>query len=127
MAKYNFDDIAEDALLPKGQYNLEILEAEAEESGNGNPMVKLTLQVIDHEEHSEFKLWHNLTLTEKAMKMVKTFMAALGVTGDQLNEFDFEEDVEDLVGAELQAFVSIKKSKEYGEQNVIRKPKPIDS
>jgi hypothetical protein len=90
-----------------------IEKAEARQTKDGDDMVGITLKVIDNEDEklNGRMVFHNLGFGEKQLPFVKTFMLALGLSADELNEFDFEEDLPELCNGDvfLTATVGVQK------------------
>lgn len=113
MSTINFSQLKEKAsegfpTLDEGNYQLEVKEAEFQTSKAGNPMIVLQLEEPD----TKIKVREFLALTEKAAFKVLQFLKNAGINPPEGNidvESDtFEDFVDSLVGAEVNAHVTIR-------------------
>jgi len=65
-------------VLPKGLYRTFISNVESKQSKSGNPMWKVTLDVIEPAQYAGAKLFDNLVWTAKAENMVMRRLLAAG-------------------------------------------------
>lgn len=65
-------------LLPEGDYEFTVLDAEDAVSAAGNEMINMTLQVWD-ESGKDFKVWDRLVFTPKALYRIRNFCKANGL------------------------------------------------
>lgn len=84
--------------MPEGDYRVRLLEVEAKESSNGNPMWNWKYEVVEGDHTGRF-LWNNTTLVDSAMWAVNQTFEAFGVPTDT--------DTDDLIGEEVGVSVSI--------------------
>lgn len=84
--------------MPEGDYRVRLLEVEAKESSNGNPMWNWKYEVVEGDFAGRF-LWNNTTLVDAAMWAVNQTFEAFGVSTDT--------DTDDLIGEEVGVSVSI--------------------
>lgn len=84
--------------LPAGVYTGRMIDAEARQSSNGNPMWSVTFEVVD-EEYAGRRLWVNLVFVDNALWKVKEFADAFGVTAAEL-------DTDELIGECVKLAVS---------------------
>jgi hypothetical protein len=75
---------ATDAVLPDGDYNVMVTEAECTKTSNGKPMYKVKMRVIDGPKKDR-PIWSNFTLSAESPVALRIFfqqMAQLGLTAD---------------------------------------------
>jgi hypothetical protein len=63
--------------LPAGRYTLQVEDADVQSSSTGKPMIAVTFTVVSGE-FANRKLWHNFTITEKALPFLTRFLKACG-------------------------------------------------
>jgi len=69
-------------LLPEGIYKMQVEKMEPKQSNAGNPMVNVTMNVLEPVEHLGRKGFTNLVLIQAAMWKVKQFVKACGIPFD---------------------------------------------
>jgi len=95
----DFSNAADFSPMPVGAYWIEVKEAKLDKSSTkGEQMVKLVVEVIDHEEYEGRKLWPNLMLEGRGA----------GITGQALKAMNLptDLDLEDLIGAQAQVYIT---------------------
>lgn len=101
----DFSNVASREPLDAGKYQLRISECVEATSSTGNPMLKVTYDVIATDDGEAVpgnrKLWDNMSLQEKALFRLKDLLDACGY--DTSGGLDF--DPADLVGMEIMAQV----------------------
>ena len=104
MVNLDFSNVSNRDPLEPGLYHCRIASAEMGTSSAGNPMIKVTYDVIGDADGNEVpggrKLWDNLAITEAAMWKIQQVLVACGFEipeGGQLPNFDTDE----LVGCDL--------------------------
>jgi len=70
-------------LLPEGIYKMQVEKMEPKQSNAGNPMVNVTMNVLEPVDHMGRKGFTNLVLVASAMWKVKQFVKAIGLSYDQ--------------------------------------------
>lgn len=82
MADYSWDSTVpatveqkEFSIPPIGEYNFMVMSAEKTYSQNGNPMIKVRLDL----QGADGSVFDNLVLTDKAMFKVVTFLESIGL------------------------------------------------
>ena len=90
MVNLDFSNVKSRDPLEEGLYLLTIEKAEEALSSNGNPMIKVTYKVDDHE---GYKVFDQYTLIESCMFKVKEFFDALGMD----TSADIDMDISELV------------------------------
>lgn len=117
--KYNPKD-ADNKLIPDGEYEAHVLEAEEMKSKAGNDMIKLTIKVWAHGD--AFHLF-DYVVNPSSLWKLKRLAGAVGMM-DRFESGAFEP--RDLIGKNCLAFVKTKKdeSGKYPDQNVIMKYSP---
>lgn len=102
----DFSNVASRQPLDPGKYQLRISECAEATSSTGNPMLKLTYDVIaDNEGESvpgNRKLWDNMSLQANALFRLKDLLDACGY--DTSGGLEFE--TADLIGQEIMAQVT---------------------
>ena len=63
--------------LPEGRYTVLVEEAKVGVSQQGNDKLSLTFVVLDEGKYKGRKLWHDLSVTPKALVFVKYFLEAI--------------------------------------------------
>jgi len=84
-------------LLPKGKYNVQVVDVTAKTSSNGNDMDNVKMKVIEGE-HAGRYIFSNLVWTEKALFRVRQYLEACGV---EVPEGAMDVDMEETIGCEL--------------------------
>ena len=118
-------DIKEFEPMPAGSYLVNLVEVEqvTAQTEKATQYMKCKYQVMDPEEYTDRFLWDNLMLEGKGMFRLKQALLAAGFSNDELEAgIDFEP--QDLIGTEFMVSISIKRSEEDGDQNVIRRYNP---
>lgn len=106
----NLNDVAENAgrePLAPGDYEIQISDATFGSSSKGNPMITLTLEVVENEddEVNGRKLYYHITLNN-ALGLGRLKKAAVLLCPDaDLSNFNPEEDCEEFVGRRCRAKV----------------------
>lgn len=75
---------ATDAVLPDGEYNVMVVEAEMTRTANDKPMIKTKFRVIDGPKKDR-PVWTNFTISAESPIALRIFfqqMAALGLSAD---------------------------------------------
>ena len=110
--------------LPADRYALKAEEAEVKSSAKGNSMVAITFKVVGGEFNNR-KLWHNFTLTEKALPFLVRFLTAVG--SDIANEEDVsgEAIAQDIVGRTVSAYTTPGKTINGNPKNDLTLWKPV--
>lgn len=94
--------------VPAGTYTVSVYDAELTESQNDNPMLKLTLAVLDPEYEGRY-IWDNIVFTDKTVQMAKSKLWRLGLEIDDLEEL--EDRYEELRGVETTIKLTYKPNK----------------
>ena len=91
------------SIPPIGEYNFMVMSADKTFSSNGNPMIKVRLDL----QGADGSVFDNLVLTDKAMFKVVTFLETIGLKkpGEELS-LSIGEAVDKCVG--LEGFCKIK-------------------
>jgi len=83
--------------LPKGKYNVIVVDVTEKTSSNGNPMMNVKTKVTEGK-YKNRNLFVNLVCTEKALFRVKAYLEACGIeVPKSMLEVDFDE----TIGKEL--------------------------
>ena len=104
-------------LLPAGEYDVEVIEADERTSKNGNQMIALTLQAR-HPDGYDSRVWDFLVSVPAAVFKIKMFCEAAGLQsqfeGGRLT-------AEDCVGAKAVATIIIEDGREsFSDRNSIQ-------
>jgi hypothetical protein len=99
MINIDFSSVPTREALPEGIYQLQIAAVEETVSSTGNPMLKVTYDVLGVDGNR--KLWDNYVLIEKSLWKLKELFDALGLDTADIVELD----VAELVGLQLQGKV----------------------
>lgn len=114
MLNLDFSSVPSREALPEGVYELSIAEAEETTSSTGNPMLKITLDVVDDEQNH--KIWDNFVLIDKCLWKIKEFFESLGIDTTEIVDIDPAE----LLGLTVKAKV-IQDEYEGNVQNRVKK------
>lgn len=98
MMNLDFSNVPSREPLEEGTYQLRIAEAEEATSSTGNPMLKVTYDVVGMEGR---KLWDNYVLIDKCLWKLQELFTALGIPTESIVELDPAE----LIGQEVLAKV----------------------
>lgn len=103
-------------LLPAGEYDIEVLEAEERESQKGNQMIALTLQA-KHPDGYDARVWDYLVSVPAAIFKIKMFCEATGLgkkfEGGKLT-------AEDCVGKRARAKIVVDEGRDgFGDRNSV--------
>jgi len=110
------EDLAAEGLLPKGEYDFEVQDAEDTTSKAGNDMIKVRLSVLDNEGTSAHTIWDYL-LESMAYKL-KSFADATGLSSEYAAG---SLQASDLIGRAGRAKIDIDPEKNgYPAKNVIK-------
>ncbi len=114
------DEDAGFEVRPRGNYPVEIIEAEFSFSqASGKPMWTLVLEVEEGHEHAGARFWHHVSFSEKALPRTKK---TLSVIAPELLEAPFEpEEIADegiLLGRRCTAKVNIRRYEGENRNNV---------
>jgi hypothetical protein len=106
--------------LPRGRYHVTVFEGEVKQSGPnakhpGADYLAWTLKVQEGK-YSNRNVWYNTSLTEEARGLLKAFLQCF-YEEDELNNPDFELDINDVVGRECIAVVRVGTNPNTGEAN----------
>ena len=108
----NFSDVADAVyeIMPKGVYEVEVIDNEYKESQNGNPMWEIQFEVQGGE-YAGRKLRHWWTFTAAALPMVKNHVKVLAPELLEVGNFDVEDDnvVDSLVGRRCNVQVQVRR------------------
>jgi hypothetical protein len=85
-------------ILPEGDYGLIVETAKETTSKGGDPMIKVTFGV---QEHDNKKVFANLVFNEKCAGILTNFYRALGNQVEEGEPIDFE--ANDIIGQEVDA------------------------
>lgn len=108
-------------MVEAGKYNLAIVSAEEKTSSNGNPMIKLKLEVLGPVVGEQFPegtgpvVYDNLVFTQNAFWKIDQFRAACGEEVVEGEEIEIEAD--DLIGATLQGVLVVGANDKGKERN----------
>jgi len=100
MINIDFSSVPSREALPEGIYSLQVAAVEETISTTGNPMLKVTFDVLNVE--GGRKLWDNFVLIERSLWKLKEFFDAMGIDTSEIVEMD----VQEIVGYEVQARVT---------------------
>ncbi len=103
-------------LLPQGDYEVEVIEAEERTSQKGNAMIALTLQAR-HPDGYDARVWDYLVSVPAAVFKIKMFCEAAGLT----QAFESGRLTADqCTGSRLQARISIDEGRDgFGDRNSV--------
>jgi len=111
-------------LLPAGEYDIEVLEAEERLSQKGNQMIALTLQAR-HPDGYDARVWDYLVSVQAAVFKIKMFCEATGL------QQQFERGrltAEECVGRRAKATVIIDEGRDgFSDRNSIQEYRAADS
>ena len=96
-AAANNDSGGDFQALPAGRYTLKAEAAEVKSSAKGNSMISVTFKVVGGD-YANRKLWHNFTLTEKALPFLTRFLKAAGSDIFEEEDVSGEAIAQDIVG-----------------------------
>lgn len=123
--------------LPQGVYTVEVTDGElrkaGEEAKNPNSeYIAWEFTVQEDDDHGdEFegrKVWTNSSLVEKARPALKEFLVGVGYTVEELDDPDFELDIEEIVGRRCKVMVTVGNNpKTKQPNNSVRRTLPLDS
>jgi hypothetical protein len=103
-------------LLPDGEYDIEVIEAEERTSQKGNQMIALTLQAR-HPDGYDSRVWDYLVSTAAAVFKIKMFCEATGL------ESQFQSGrltAEECVGRKSRARITIEEGREgFSDRNSV--------
>lgn len=117
--------------LPAGKYHVSVFEGEVKESGPnakhpGSQYIAWTLNVLE-EPYQNRKLWINTSLVPEARGMLKAFLLCF-FEEDVLNADDFELNIDEIVGQEATAVVSVGTNPNTEEpNNSVKRLKPMEA
>lgn len=146
-----FSDVEEVAgfeLIDKGNYLFVVKEGEVKESGEnakfpGSQYINWQLQVAAEDNPFHGRIVFHITSlfgleesereedpeeAKKSLGRIKHFLKNVGYTDDEINDEDFEIDIDDITGRYVMGEVYVKKDKggEYPDKNQIRRLWPPD-
>ena len=103
-------------LLPPGEYDIEVIEAEERTSQKGNQMIALTLQT-KHPDGYDSRVWDYLVSVPAAVFKIRMFCHATGLTtqyeGGTLK-------AEDCVGKRARARIIVEEGRDgFGDRNSV--------
>jgi len=103
-------------LLPAGEYDVEVIEAEERTSQKGNQMIALTLQAR-HPDGYDARVWDYLVSTPAAVFKIRMFCDAAGLQ----KQFDSGRlTAEDCVGATSRAKIVVEDGRDgYSDRNSV--------
>ena len=102
----NFGDVKAPEPVPAGAYRVKIKSAaEAEAKSTGNPMIKLSYEILAPEEYAGRVIFDNLTFTQASLWRVKQALLAFGWDED----FEDEVDPDELIGQVADLEIVIRK------------------
>ncbi|MDP7030247.1 MAG: DUF669 domain-containing protein [Phycisphaerales bacterium] len=111
-------------LLPAGEYDIEVIEAEERSSQKGNQMIALTLQA-KHPDGYDARVWDYLVSVQAAVFKIKMFCEATGL------QKQFERGrltAEECVGRRARATVIIEEGRDgFSDRNSIQEYRPADA
>src|SRR5690606_23145410 len=91
----DFSDTTSNAVLPEGEYLLEVEDVEQKTSDNsGNDYLAITLKVAEGK-HKGQKVWHNCSLQPQALFNLRSVLEALGFT---IPQGSMDLDPADMIG-----------------------------
>lgn len=91
----DFSDTTSNAVLPEGEYLLEVEDVEQKTSENsGNDYLAITLKVAEGK-HKGQKVWHNCSLQPQALFNLRSVLEALGFT---IPQGSMDLDPADMIG-----------------------------
>lgn len=99
------------AVLPAGDYQFEVVNAEEKRSKAGNDMIELTLSIEGS------KVYDNLVFTEKAFWKVDQFLKSVGAHPGEGKSIDVEAD--DCVGQRGTVTLRVGKSDKGNDRNEV--------
>ena len=88
--------------IPEGRYTVKVAEAELAESQSGNPMLKITFEVVEGKKKGA-KLFENCSLQPQALFKLKALLLALDY---EIPEGAFDLDVDELIDMECDVEVA---------------------
>jgi len=111
--------------LPAGRYTLKAEDAEVKSSSKGNSMIAITFKVVGGD-YNNRKLWHNFTLTDKALPFLTRFLKAAG--SDVFNEEDVsgEAIAQALIGKVVSAYTEPGKTINGNPKNDLKNWSSVD-
>jgi hypothetical protein len=107
------------ALLPPGDYELQITDTEERKTKNNDPMVNVTCEVINNPEYNGKNIFHNVSFLPKdkpGAGMASHFLKSIG----QPFEGTLEINSDDWIGAKFRAKIG---EREYTKKDGITKAK----
>ncbi len=111
-------------LLPAGEYDIEVIEAEERSSQKGNQMIALTLQA-QHPDGYDARVWDYLVSVQAAVFKIKMFCEATGL------QKQFERGrltAEECVGRRAKATVIVEEGRDgFSDRNSIQEYRPTDA
>ncbi len=145
MVRVNLADVGEGfEPLPAGTYAVRIDDGELRDSGEnakhpGSQYVNWDLIVTqgDYEgrhvfantivSHGECECNDEETFNKGMFQIAGLLKASGRYDEEQLASDDFELDIDDLVGSEFAALLSVRKSEEFGDSNNVKRFRPISA
>lgn len=113
--EYTFEDSG-NSILPEGIYEAEIISVEKKETGSGNAMFSIQLQVEDAEENTVF-VFENLVFSERTGFRVRQFWRALTGKNPKKGE-TICLDADELGGEVLGVKLAIKPADEFSDERM---------
>lgn len=98
----DFSDAPDFSLIPEGKYYVEVVEADVTTSQNGDPMMKVQLEITEEGEFQGRKLFDNMMLVGNGLGITKR---NLGILLGDVPDGEFSFDTDDLLGQEAQVLV----------------------
>jgi hypothetical protein len=84
MITLDFDVEKEAAGMPDDTYEFEIIGLENKPSSAGNPMISLTLSVVNHPDYNGRKIYDNITLLPQTAFRIHNLCKALDVNAQNI-------------------------------------------
>lgn len=94
--------------IPENRYNFIIEGGEEKMSKQNKPMIEVIMRIIDEGPQENRKMWHKISLSEKAQIFLLRFLeAAKSDLVDSDSEISVKDIITDLVGKKVNGFVEI--------------------
>jgi hypothetical protein len=124
MVKLNLGKVKPVQKLPKGMYNVAIVEVKDTFSDGGKAMLSIRHDVIDNGEFYASPIYKNFTFDEKSLPYLVDYLKAVGLSDAEIAEIEDSKKIEKaIVGLKLT--VNYKPSTDYA-FGTMSNPRPYE-